>query len=607
MNASLALQNLTAYSLQLLLIVAVGATLPALFRLRSPRARLWYWQALLLCCLALPALESRRTATSVQSGEVTVTTSGMMAATGRTPGTTVPPAVWILWGLAGGCAARLGWLGLGLIRLRRHRARAVPLDVTPLLREVSSSVGAWPDIYISDDVPGPVTFGAISPVVVFPRRFLLLEESAQRGIACHEFLHVRRRDWLFTITEELLRCALWFHPAVWWILSRIQLAREQAVDHAVVECVQDRALYLETLLDAAAVRAGLDPALAPLFLRKHHLSQRVQSLLKEPPMSTRRLISSLIPISAVAFLAARLSVALFPLAAPAQDLESSPGVAVDLGAYKLVHGSGVVYPPSAREQKIEGVVQLETSVDEQGAVTDAQVIAGPAELRKAALEAALTWHFAGAGTLPPKIPVTIRFQLSGVPAPPPQVPLMNGQPTVLKHIVFGPMPPNVAETLARDMPVHVGDTLTQEVLSNVLALVSRTDEHLNVNVHTDAGAVTLVITLPGAPSGASNVAGQVRQIRVGSRAQAANLIHEVAPQYPPLAKQARIQGTVRFNVVIGKDGKVNNIQLLSGHPLLAPAAAEALRQWVYRPTLLNGDPIEVKSQVDVNFTLPNGQ
>jgi periplasmic protein TonB len=70
-----------------------------------------------------------------------------------------------------------------------------------------------------------------------------------------------------------------------------------------------------------------------------------------------------------------------------------------------------------------------------------------------------------------------------------------------------------------------------------------------------------------------------------------------------LAKQARIQGTVRFNAVIGRDGTIQNLTLASGHPLLVPAATEAVRQWVYQPTLLNGEPVEVVTQIDVNFTL----
>jgi protein TonB len=96
---------------------------------------------------------------------------------------------------------------------------------------------------------------------------------------------------------------------------------------------------------------------------------------------------------------------------------------------------------------------------------------------------------------------------------------------------------------------------------------------------------------------------EVQRIRVGGNVQQAKLLRRTIPVYPPLAKQARIQGTVRFTAVIGTDGTIRNLQLLGGHPLLVPAAQEAVKQWAYQPTLLNGEPVEVITQIDVNFTL----
>lgn len=94
-----------------------------------------------------------------------------------------------------------------------------------------------------------------------------------------------------------------------------------------------------------------------------------------------------------------------------------------------------------------------------------------------------------------------------------------------------------------------------------------------------------------------------QQIRVGGNVQSAKLVNQPKPAYPPLARQARIQGVVRFNAVIGRDGAIQNLTLVSGHPLLVPSATEAVRQWRYQPTLLNGEPVEVVTQIDVNFTL----
>jgi len=85
--------------------------------------------------------------------------------------------------------------------------------------------------------------------------------------------------------------------------------------------------------------------------------------------------------------------------------------------------------------------------------------------------------------------------------------------------------------------------------------------------------------------------------------QKAKLVEQPAPVYPPLARQARISGVVRLSVIIGRDGTVQDLTLLSGHPLLVPAAMDAVKQWVYQPTLLNGQPVEVATQVEVNFAL----
>jgi periplasmic protein TonB len=95
----------------------------------------------------------------------------------------------------------------------------------------------------------------------------------------------------------------------------------------------------------------------------------------------------------------------------------------------------------------------------------------------------------------------------------------------------------------------------------------------------------------------------IRRIRVASRVAEANLIHDVAPQYPPEAGRARIEGAVVLMAVIGKDGSVQDVRVESGLPLLAQAAIDAVRQWRYRPYLLNGEPVEVDSRITINFTL----
>ncbi|MGA7632797.1 MAG: energy transducer TonB [Terriglobales bacterium] len=97
-----------------------------------------------------------------------------------------------------------------------------------------------------------------------------------------------------------------------------------------------------------------------------------------------------------------------------------------------------------------------------------------------------------------------------------------------------------------------------------------------------------------------------QRVRVSTGVATGLLIRKVTPNYPQLAKQARIQGSVVLQAEISKDGTIQNLQLISGHPMLAPAAIEAVKQWRYKPYLLNGEPVAVETQVVVNFSLSGG-
>jgi protein TonB len=97
-----------------------------------------------------------------------------------------------------------------------------------------------------------------------------------------------------------------------------------------------------------------------------------------------------------------------------------------------------------------------------------------------------------------------------------------------------------------------------------------------------------------------------QKVRVSQGVTQGLLIHRVQPNYPPLARQARIQGSVILQADISKNGTIENLRVISGHPMLAPAALDAVKQWRYKPYVLNGEPVEVETQVTVNFTLAGG-
>jgi protein TonB len=98
----------------------------------------------------------------------------------------------------------------------------------------------------------------------------------------------------------------------------------------------------------------------------------------------------------------------------------------------------------------------------------------------------------------------------------------------------------------------------------------------------------------------------VQRVRVSQGVTAGLVIHKVQPSYPPLARTARVQGAVQLAAIIGKDGTIQNLHVISGHPLLTQAALDAVKQWRYKPYILNGEPVEVDTQITVNFTLSGG-
>jgi len=95
----------------------------------------------------------------------------------------------------------------------------------------------------------------------------------------------------------------------------------------------------------------------------------------------------------------------------------------------------------------------------------------------------------------------------------------------------------------------------------------------------------------------------VERISLSSAIQQAKLIRRVAPAYPEVARRAGIEGTVRLSLLIGADGKVKQVRVLSGHPMLATAAEEAVWQWLYQPALVQGEPAEATTETDVDFRL----
>jgi TonB family protein len=150
----------------------------------------------------------------------------------------------------------------------------------------------------------------------------------------------------------------------------------------------------------------------------------------------------------------------------------------------------------------------------------------------------------------------------------------------------------------------------RETKEEYAADIAVADEWIRKNLdakkaQAQSGIVPPAPPLPYASAGGGG--GSRTPVRDGGAIQPQTVtpVKTVEPIYPPLAKQAHISGTVRFTLRIGKDGSIQNIQLISGHPLLIAAARDAVKQYIYNPVLLNGNPVEAVTQVDVHFVLNN--
>jgi protein TonB len=179
------------------------------------------------------------------------------------------------------------------------------------------------------------------------------------------------------------------------------------------------------------------------------------------------------------------------------------------------------------------------------------------------------------------------------PPPPPSAPVMRSV------VSSAPSTANASNvlTVPREIPPNIAqirdESSTNPVPPGTMGIV------LNSVPDDSFGAVTKL--LRNAPPASPKLAAS--KIRVSSGVAQGLLIRQVNPQYPSPARLARIEGKVVLQAVIGKDGTIQNLHVVSGHPMLTGAAMDAVKQWLYKPYYLNGDPVEVETMINVNFSL----
>ncbi|HEX4170063.1 MAG TPA: M56 family metallopeptidase [Bryobacteraceae bacterium] len=521
--SSLSPQNLLAYSLQITLLISAGGGLLWLLRLRNPAVRLACFQLILVTCLVLPFLQIWNTRPEPRYGWVSFPTGAIATVrTAISPLEASHPFPWrgaVTFVLATGIGGRLIWIMLGLWSLRRYRRRfRGSVSIPPI------GIPVRAQIFISDNVDGPITFGLRRPLILLPHEFEAMDSQSQEAILCHELIHVRRKDWLLNLLEELVLAVLWFEPAIWWLISEIRLAREPVVDRGAMHRIGSRDIYVDVLLQAARVQKPVRLAPVNSFLGRGYLVRRVASLVQSSTISRRRVIYSLAVVLGGAAFATRMAVALFPISSEvhAQQISANP-IQVESGGDHLLHRAGLEYPRWVIEKQISGLVIVEISIDDRGFVADAHVVSGPQELRRAVLRSVLNWQYDPQNQPPGTVEVAIRFSLPTTlqtrapvlsESPARRFSFVNEERTEMKPMMEntdlaekGQLTGKVveirthgaAERMGLRLPIQLGDAISADSVLNLQTYLRSIDKRLLVGLGTNANGEISVHVFTGHP------------------------------------------------------------------------------------------------------------
>jgi TonB family protein len=298
-------------------------------------------------------------------------------------------------------SVRLVW-GCREVSMMRRRGTPAQVSIVANVQALAARLGITRPISVlmTSAEDGPSVVGWIRPVVLLPAATLIGLTTAQlEAVLAHEVAHIRRHDYLVNLGQILLETVLFYHPAVWWISARIRRERELCCDDLAVQACGDAVCYARALTKLERLRLSA-PSLA-MGSTDGPLMYRIQRLLGAG--SHER------PSKLPGILALSLGLACFAIhlhwakgqqrhnpevsVEERSNVRDGAGVNVDLGGAPVLHRSSVEYPRAAVEKNIQGSVTVEATLDADGAVNDARVVSGPTELRRAALQSVLEWHF----------------------------------------------------------------------------------------------------------------------------------------------------------------------------------------------------------------------
>ena len=566
------LGNVVIYSCQVGVIVAGASLLPALLRLDNAGARYAYWRAVGILCLVLPWVQPyrERAATGAARAGAAITDIVSISPAGSSAPMAMDWAALALAALALGAGLRLAWLALGLRRLRQLRLSTLQDPSHAGDADFQRTLGTCADIRHTSRVAQPVTFGLRRPLVLLPDRLSHAAPDIRRAVVGHELVHVKRRDWTWLVLEEIAVSLFWFHPAVWWLVSQIQLAREEVVDELAILLTGRRKAYVEALL-AFADSTSVLPIAA--FARRRHLFRRIALVSKEDVMSSRRIVASCAAMALVVATGSWYTVSALPLRRAAQvSTQKGPGplersahaVTPENPIPRRVHAEDPIVPNTPGVTG--GTVVVKVTIDELGRISEARVV--EMAIRGADFKLAL---------LEPDLTAPLERSLSKL-----------GTET--------------ASVVRQAAPALIDSALTSV---RQWRFDSPAQGPLTFEVPVRFGAAPEIMAF--SPAGNAPAGGATRNsdnaLRVGGAIKTPTKVHDVRPVYPPIALAAGVSGVVIIEAQIGADGSIEEARIQRSIPLLDGAALDAVKQWKFMPTLLNGKPVPIIMTMTVNFAL----
>jgi TonB family protein len=517
------------------------------------------------------AWSSGRFVTEVRSPDPTPAAE-KTAVNSRSAALVPPTASLLFWIWLGGvvCAGVVFFGGVSRVATLLYRSKPlVGGDCNAAAKKIVAILGIKRRVQLLENDRAVLgAWGIFKPKIFLPHDVGDWPNERVRAVLTHEMAHIKRFDWPVQMLAEVARGVCWFNPLYWLVCRLLRLESEHACDDVVLNAGFEGKSYAAHLLEIARKFRNQDRSWSPVLAmaRRRHLERRFIAMLN-PLLNHGSASRAAVAAMSVAVLCIALPVVAMQAPAAEQSPPARPApLAPTILASAIPAPAATPLPAPARSKPTPKPMPLQGLADGslRGVVYDAT------------------------GAVVPGVVVMVTDQQRRIESQ-----ITTGE---IGQFEFRGLPPG-SYSLAAQLPGFAN--------ARIGGIEIKSSQTYRQNIILSLGRIVQRVTVsatgqprPAVPSGVP------QRIRVGGNVQAANLISQVKPTYPESVRAAGIEGTVHLQGIIGVDGSLIGLRVLGSNDRnLAVAALEAVSQWRYRPTLLNGEPAEVVTDIDVEFTL----